>query len=234
MRHLPVSVHETAAPAETFDALLERLDEFDWVAFTSARAVEAVCERPAWLGRQWRPDSRPRLAAVGPATRERLAERGMAVSACPAEAGAPSLAAAIVEEAGGTLAGRAVLWPRSDIARPDLRVALVASGARVVDPIVYRTRPSVPPDLATFVRDLEAGRIDAVTFLSPSSAAHLATVLIDGTLSSLRGRAVVASIGPGTSAALARLGAGLPLEALEHTGSGLASRLLDYFGHQEE
>ncbi len=230
---VPVVAHEPAADVAAIDAALARLAEMDWVVFTSARAVEAVCDRPAWRTWMAAGAAGPRVAAVGPSTSTCLAEHRVRVAVCPSDAGAAGLARAIVGAEGGTLEGRTVLWPRSEIARPELRDALVAAQARLIDPVAYRTLTARPGDLGAFLRDLREGRIDAVTFMSPSSAQHMAAFTEDGTLSILPDRTIVASVGPSTSSVLAGLGAAPAVEADEHTGSGLASALLGYFGHHE-
>ena len=172
---------------------------------------------------------RPLNAADGPLTRACLIEHGVPVAVCPDQAGAGGLALALIEAEGGTIAGRTVLWPRSDIARPELRDALVAAHARVVDPVAYCTKAIRPAGLPEFLTQLDAGRIDAVTFLSPSSAVNLAAVMEGGTLSVLAGRTIVASVGPTTSAALTRLGAAPAVEATDRTVLGLAAALLRCF-----
>ncbi len=153
----------------------------------------------------------------------------MPVAVRAAGPGGAALARAIVAAEGGTLAGQRVLWPRSDRARPELRDALVSAQAIVLDPVAYRTAVVAPSDLAAFLDELRARRVDAVTFMSPSSAIGLASGTEDGTLSLLAGRTVVASIGPTTSAALVRLGAPPQVEAAESSASGLCSALLDHF-----
>jgi uroporphyrinogen III methyltransferase/synthase len=229
---VPVIAHEAAEDLTALDAALAGLEAFDWVTFTSARAVAVVSGRPAWRRWPWRSYRRPRVAAVGPSTRSRLAENGIEAAVCPPDAGAAGLAAALAA-ADGSLEGRAVLWPRSEIARPDLRDALVAAGARVTDPVTYRTTATRPADIASFLCELGAGAVDAVTFLSPSSAEHLAAAIDGGTLSVLADRTIVASIGPSTSEALVRLGAPPGVQAADHTASGLASALVNCLAQRE-
>ena len=113
--------------------------------------------------------------------------------------------------------------------RGDPRDALVAAQARVPDPVAYCTRAVRPAGLPEVLSHLHAGRVDAVTFLSPSSAENLAAVMEDGTLSLLAGRTIVASVGPTTSAALTRLGAAPIVEATDRTAHGLAAALLSCF-----
>jgi uroporphyrinogen-III synthase len=226
---VPVIVSEPIPDQQPIDRALAQLADIDWVAFTSARAAESVCPRPAWRSWPWRTAVRPRVAVVGPVTREAVATSGAPVALCPVDAGADELARAIVEAEGGTLDGKTVLWPRSAIARSTLRDALLAAHARVIDLAVYATRAVRPEDLPTVVREIEAGRVDAVTFLSPSAAESFAAAVGNRTFCLLTSRTIVASVGPVTSAALAALGAPPALESSDRTGAGLAAALVARF-----
>lgn len=232
---VPVVAHEPAADLGPVDEALERLDAYAWAAFTSVRAVEAVCDRPAWRRRAWREDARPFVGAVGPMTARALAGKGAPVRLCPGEPGAAALTRSIIDSEGGSVAGLTVFWPRADIAHPDLREILIGAGALVVDPVVYRTVPACPADLPACVRAIAQGEVDAVAFLSPSSAANFAAAIAEGdaTLAALAGRTIIASVGPTTTAALVAAGAPPAVEASARTGEGLASALLSYFGLNE-
>ena len=228
VRILPVVEHLPAPDPAPLEAALAHLREFHWVAFTSARAVEAVCRHAAWRAWPWATAARPRIGAVGPVTRAALLSHDVPVELCPDAPGARALAQAIIAAGGGSLSGCTVFWPRSSIARPDLGEELIAAGAVVVSPVAYCTVPARPSNLAAVLAELDAGRIDCVTFLSPSGAANLAAVMPGGTLYALAGRALVASVGPSTSAALAELGAPAGLEAGARTAGDLAAALLSY------
>jgi uroporphyrinogen III methyltransferase/synthase len=227
---VPVIVSNAVPDLGPIDLALARLATVDWVTFTSARAAAIIGARPAWRNWPWGGAADPRVAVVGPMTRETVARSGAPVALCPAHAGADELARAIIDAEGGSLAGKTVLWPRSAIARPTLRDLLVAAHARVVDPIAYTTTAVVPADMPDVARDISAGRVDAVTFLSPSSAEAFAAALGVETLSGLTGRTVVASVGPTTTAALVRLGASPTVEAADRTSGGLAAVLRSCFG----
>jgi uroporphyrinogen-III synthase len=230
VRMLPVVAHGPATNPALLAAALTQLPEYHWAAFTSVRAVDAVCACAAWSEWPWGSAKRPRVAAVGPVTRAALAAHVVPVALCPEIPGARALAQAMIDAEGGSLAGRTVFWPKSNLARPDLGDALRAAGAGVVEPVSYCTTAVRPPNLADVLRDLEAGLIDCVAFFSPSGAANLAAVMPDGTLSALADRTLVASVGPTTSAALAGLGAPATVEAESRTAGGLAAALLSYFG----
>jgi uroporphyrinogen III methyltransferase/synthase len=226
---VPVIISEPVLDQQPIAQALARLAEVDWVVFTSARAAGFVCARPEWRRWPWATSAAPRVAVVGPVTREAVTEAGAPVALCPANAGADELAKAIIDAEGGALAGKTVLWPRSAIARPTLRDALVAVGARVIDPVAYTTSAIVPAGILDVALEIQAGHVDAVTFLSPSSAEAFAAALGGGHLASLARRTIVASVGPTTTAALVRLGAPPTVEAADRTSRGLAAALVACF-----
>lgn len=202
---------------------LTSLDRTDWVVFTSAHAVEATCARPEWQ-RAVRSGAIPRLAAVGRTTAARLAELGHKADCVPDKAAAATLASALLARS-GTLTGARVLWPRADIARPTLSVALARAGATVVAPIAYCTRRLSAAALGPLVTELRSGRLSAIAFCAPSSAEHLVRALGLDSLTPLVDGVLVASIGPTTTAALAALGAPPDVEAGTPSASDLASAL---------
>lgn len=212
---LEVPVIATVALAGgELDAALRRLPRYDWIAFTSAAAVEAVAERRAALGLA---SCDVPAAAVGPATRAAAAAAGFTVGAVPGTFRGAELAGAM-----GPLAGRRVLLPSSTIARPETAAALRAAGARVDDVFAYQTRAVTPP--AAALAALAAG-VDAITLASPSAV----TALYD-----LAGRtpfdhAVVACIGPTTSAAVRALGIEPQVEPRDYTSTGLVAALELWF-----
>jgi uroporphyrinogen-III synthase len=230
VRLLPVVTHGPAPDRSALDAVLSPLDGYSWVAFTSARAVEAVCGHPAWTRVEWSGPMRPRVAAVGPMTAAALLARDVPTDLRPAVPGARALAEAIVAAESGSMRGRMVLWPRSNLANPEFAEILTAAGATVVMPVAYCTKPVRPEGFEQLTLDIGAGRVDAVAFLSPSAAASLAALMPGGTLGTLNGATLIASVGPSTSAALAALGAPAGVEAAARTAGDLAAALLSYLG----
>jgi uroporphyrinogen-III synthase len=204
---------------------LEALDRADWIVFTSGHAVDATCGHASWQRLWRRRPGRTRVAAIGKATAARLAARGIDVDLQPETASAAGLVQALADRT-GSLAACRVLWPRSDVARRELPDALAAAGALVIEPPAYRTVAVRPPGMTAFLRRLEAGEVAAVAFLSPSSALGLAAVMPGSTLGALRGHALVASIGPTTSAALAGLGAPVDIEPAERSARSLAEAIV--------
>jgi uroporphyrinogen-III synthase len=104
--------------------------------------------------------------------------------------------------------------------------ALRASGAHLTEVVAYRTLVAEPTTAGAFLRLLERGEIDAVTFMSPSSAQGLARALCRESLSVLAEHTLVASVGPTTSEALRELGAPPRAEARTRTAAGLADAVV--------
>lgn len=187
-----------AALAAAFDP--DPADPWNWIVFTSPRAVDAVLAAAPPIDRP-RTD-RPRIAAVGAATARVLDAAGWPVDLVGEGAGAEALVRTMA--GAGPLADAHILFPASSLAREALSDGLEAAGARVVRVEAYRTVAD-GPDAARVGADLEAG-LDALTFASPSSVAAVADCLATLDSSALR-ELPCAAIGPTTAAALRRRGA---------------------------
>jgi uroporphyrinogen III methyltransferase/synthase len=109
-------------------------------------------------------------------------------------------------------------------------------GAEVEEVTAYRTmRPAGLADAAAAAREaLGAGRIDAVTFTSASTARNFAALIGGGPETGIWNRAVAVSIGPVTSAAAKELGMPVAAEAAEYTIDGLVTALGAYFAGNRE
>lgn len=151
-----VEIGPPSDPGPLGDALAA-LDRYDWIVFTSPRAVDAVADRGVAL------PGALSVAVVGSSTAERAEEAGFTVTLVGAGEGARELAEELV--ASGVGDGARVLFPASDRARTDLVDVLRAAGASVDPVVAYVTRvrsfdPAAVPGL---------DRADVVTFTSPSA-----------------------------------------------------------------
>jgi len=95
---------------------------------------------------------------------------------------------------------------------------LAEGGARVNNVAVY-TAAEVKSDTSSLTESLNEGKIDWVTFASPSSVEGFFGQITVGSINSSRTR--VASIGPVTSERLAALGVKVDVTATEYTIDGL-------------
>ena len=214
---------ETVAPTSfaALDEALAQLRRFDWLLFTSANAVEAVAARLG-QGRSPRP-SRPRIAAIGPATSRALEALGWTVDLVPEQAVNESLLAALlpfVRSEHGSPAR--FLFPRAEEARELLPEGLRDAGAEVTVAAAYRT--VLPAASLERVRQMAvdpAQDVDAMTFTSASTVRNVVQ-LYKAAGVAIPERAVRVSIGPITSQTLREQGLPPHAEAAEATVAALA------------
>jgi uroporphyrinogen-III synthase len=205
---LAPAVEVRPAPAGPLDRAGAQLASgwFEWVAFTSAAAVEVLA--PYLRGRP-----AVRVAAVGDGTAAVLRELGVEPELVPATFTTEALGRAFPP------GGGRVLLARADIAPDGLESALRAKGWTPIRVDAYRTRPSsrMPPPVA---RALREGSVDAVTFTSASTVEGY--LRMAGDTSGLpRRRPKVVCIGPVTARAARRAGMRVDAVASPHTIEGL-------------
>jgi len=191
---------------------------FDWIVFTSVNAVDAVFEAMDSAGLDARALAGCKVCAIGPATADSLAQRGIRPDLLPPSFDGKALCQALA--AGGKLAGARVLCPRSDIATPDLPEALAGAGAEVTDVVAYRTAAEAVEPAA--IDELPAGPA-WITFTSSSTVRNFFAAG-GGRIDPAKVKA--ASIGPATSKTLREFGVAPAVEADPHTIDGLTDAIL--------
>lgn len=212
-----------AAPADPapLEEALASLADFDWVVFTSPRAVDAVLERVGTPGRL------PRIAAVGESTASALEAVGWAVDLVPATQTGDALVTALVEAGMG--AGTRLLFPASAIARDTVPDGLGEAGVVVVQVEAYRTEPA-PLDRISCRAAMKSGAVSLITFTSPSTVENLETALGQELFEMARTRMRAVAIGPTTGEAARRAGFDVVI-AESHSLEGLAERVAMVAGH---
>jgi uroporphyrinogen-III synthase len=207
------------------DAALRRWQEFDWVLFTSANAVQSVYARSAASGVNLRqPGKMPRIAAVGPATREEATKSGLSTD----HVAKTHLGVALAQELAPQLRDKSVFLPRSDRANPDLPAALVQLGAKLTEVIAYRTIPPSDVDRDRVTQVMGHGT-DAAIFFSPSAVHNLADLLGKQALTQLQDRIAIAAVGPVTSTALREYGVDRIVVAADTTAGAVIAGLESHF-----
>lgn len=186
-------------PPEDFsplDEVLRRLNEFDWVLFTSQNAVRIVQERLELLPLEAKTRIQTVLAgAVGEATATEATTAGFRV----AHIASRPLGATLAEELGTCLQGKKVFLPRSDRANPDMVVALHKFGAQITEIVAYRTLAAGAQEHDVVSKAMNA---DAVLFFSPSAVEGFDSVCGEGRLAEFSEKGIVLASGPVTLAAL--------------------------------
>ena len=206
---------------------------YDAVVFTSANGVAHFFEALAADRGDARRLGRALVAAIGPATADALAARGVLADVVPSEFRGEAAATAVIEALGDRVRGARVLLPRATVARDVLPDALTAAGARVDDVAAYRTTGPSDGD-AQAIRDaLRERTIDIIAFTSSSTVEQLVALLGAEALPLLEG-VVLASIGPITTETAEKLGLRVAVTATEYTSVGLLDALSQHFAARAE
>jgi len=205
------------------DALLE-LNTYDWLVFTSPNGVTTFFEYFFRQFHDMRDIGGARIAAVGPATANKLKELHLQVDLMPDEALAANIAEAFSEFE--SIENLKICLLRAEVANPELPKELEAIGAIVDDIACYKTVPELEDPAGAGARLLEMGA-DWITFTSGSTVEYFHARFDLPALLKKFPDIKLASIGPETSKALASLGLKPAIEAKEHTIEGLVTALIE-------
>jgi uroporphyrinogen III methyltransferase/synthase len=215
---------------DRLDAAIRRLDDFQWIVFTSVNGVAMFDGRLAHLGVPWAVAGRRRVAAIGPATAAALASHGVPAEVVPEEYRAEGL---VQRLRGSIRPGDAVLLPRAAQTRDVLVRELEGLGARVLEVAAYRTRP-VTAGADRLRSALERGEVDVVTFTSSSTARNFACLFTDDERARLLAPVTIASIGPITARTAAEFGLATRVMPDTYTIPALAEAIVAYFATAPE
>jgi uroporphyrinogen III methyltransferase / synthase len=209
---------------QPLDEAIGRLEEFDYLVFTSANGVRKFLGRLPVCGRDVRDLKGLEIGAIGPGTAAELAATGIRVDFVPQEYRAEGLIECLK---GVEVRGKSFLIPRAKIARDNLPRSLEERGALVEVVEAYKT---VRPEFSAgeFERLLTPAP-DAVTFTSSSTVSNFLKLIEGGGLRKILERVAIASIGPVTSETVRKHGLEVSVEATDATVTGLIQALQDYF-----
>jgi uroporphyrinogen III methyltransferase/synthase len=203
------------------DAAIGRLEDFDWLVFTSANGVRFFLRRLEELGRDLRALGRVRLAAIGPTTAEALAGYHLRADLVPDSYRSEALAAALGDRA----AGAQILLARADRGRTLLRDEL-GHMADVTQVPVYHNADAI--DLPeSVVERIAAGTVDWITVTSSAIARRLHALLPEPARRRIGGPVRLASLSPVTTQTAAELGWDVAVEARKYTWEGLVNSLVE-------
>ena len=148
------------------DSALQNLEGYDWLILTSANGVEAMWQRLSKLRLTKKNLKHLRIAAIGPATKKAIEQRGGKVDVVPKE----YVAESVVRSLRRRVQGKRVLLVRARVARDVIPRELRRAGARVHVVEAYET--VVPQSSAAHLRSTLGNprlRPHVVTFTSSST-----------------------------------------------------------------
>jgi uroporphyrinogen III methyltransferase/synthase len=218
---------ETAPPSsyEILDRAIAELGSFDWIIFTSANGVESFVDRMRARACDLRELGRAKLvkiAAIGPATTDRVRRYALTVAAMPAE----YRAEAVIDAIGAArIAGARILIPRAEVAREILPEMLRHHGAReVVVAPAYRTIMPASTDADGMRAMVAANAVDLVCFTSSSTVTNFAA-MVGVPVAGIK----AAAIGPITAATARTHGFDVVVAPGEYTVEALIAAILEYY-----
>jgi len=212
------------------DHAISRLDEFQWLIFTSVNGVESFRQRLATNGKDLGAVGHYRVAAIGPATADALKALGVSPEVVPDEYRAEGL---LENLRAHIRPGDRVLLPRAAETRDLLVKELGRLGADVAEVPAYQT-VAVRAGAPLLRRAFESGTVDVVTFTSSSTVRHFVAMFAPGEAATLLGKAAVACIGPITAQTAAELGLHTDIMPAEYTIPALARAIIEYYSKKDE
>ena len=167
-----------------------------------------------------------KIAAIGPATAERIRAKGLTPDFVPQKATSVSVFQELSERE--EWMGKRLLLPRADIAPGELPENLRQAGAVVDEVDAYHTEAG-DFDAETLKLEMEQGAIDAVTFTSSSTVRHFVERLDPDFVSVQSQKFAAVSIGPETSKTMLQYNMTIAAEAEVHTIPGVVQALIRLF-----
>jgi uroporphyrinogen III methyltransferase/synthase len=220
-----------AEDPESVDRAAASSHQYAWIVFESANAVSRYFAALLNGVRDLRALGGVRVAAIGPSTADRLLSLGLRPDVVVPESGTEATVRAL--EGHGGLSGIPILVVRPDHgrveqARESLAAELRRRGADATDLIAYRTMPGASEAAAVqdLYRELLDGRIDAVTFTTPTAVQRFVDLIGPDQAADLLNQTVVVAIGPVTASAAQALGITSPHVADPFTVEGLIDTLV--------
>ena len=222
---LPTIRIEPPTDLREFAELVQDAHSYDWIVFTSPNGVEAFFEMFFKLFDDAREIGGVRIAAIGPATAQRVKDYHLHVDLQPEE----FVAEAIVREFArqGGVENLRILIARAEKARDVLPKELSGLGAIVDEGFAYRTVPETRDATGARRRLLEEGA-DLITFTSSSAVENFVALGLPWP----KGMQV-ASIGPVTSKTAREQGLKIDIQARRYDIEGLVEAIRSFFAKEE-
>ena len=219
---LPTIRIEPPSDLREFAELVQDAHSYDWIVFTSPNGVDAFFEIFFKLYDDAREIGAAKIAAIGPATAQRIKNFHLHVDLQPEE----FIAEAVVKEfeKEGGVENLRILIARAEKARDLLPRQLSGMGAIVDEAFAYQTVPETRDVTGAHHRFSTEGA-DLITFTSSSTVENFLELNLPWPAGMK-----VASIGPITSKTARERGLSVDVEAKRHDVTGLIEAIRKFYG----
>ena len=219
---IPAIRFEPPKDQREFGQLVQDSHGYDWIVFSSPNGVNAFFEMFYKLYDDAREIGGARIAAIGPATAQRVRDFHLKVDLQPGEFVAEAVVREFVKQ--GSVENERILVVRPEVARDVLARQLSELGAIVDEAIAYRTVPETGDAGGGIARFTGEGA-DLIAFTSSSTVENFMALKL-----SLPAGIKTASIGPSTSATMRSLGLQVDIEAHQSDIPGLIDAISVHYG----
>lgn len=219
---LPAIRIEQPTDLRAFAELVQDAHAYDWIIFTSPNGVNAFFDLFYKLYHDAREIGGAKIAAIGPATAQRVKDFHLHVDLQPEEFVAEALVREFKKQGG--VENLRILLARAEKARDVLPKELSAMGGIVDEALAYRTLPEIGDPNGARQRLVEEGA-DLITFTSSSTVENFMAMDLPWPAGMK-----VASIGPVTSKTARELGLNVDVEARRHDVPGLVEAIGKFYG----
>jgi uroporphyrinogen III methyltransferase/synthase len=209
---------------------LANVNRYDWLVFTSVNAVDIFFEELIANGYDIRDLKGIKLAAIGPATQDRLTQRGLKVEVVPEEYRAEGIISDLLAM---SEPGQWVLLPRARGARTILPEELKKAGLHVNEIYLYEAVTSLSVSNQTLEK-IKQGYMDYLTFTSSSTVHNFVKIVGKENISRINKNTKVACIGPITADTAQEYGFTVDIRAQKYTIQGLIDAILEEIGASRE
>jgi len=220
--------------SKRLDTAIKKINDYDWLVFTSANGVEGFMDRVFALKKDVRILSHIKIAVIGSATAAALTKYSLKHDLMPSRFVAESLFQAFQKR--GVLKGskKRFLLARQSQGRDFLPKTLKKAGAQVDEVVPYVAEKAAESGLG--IREaIGSGRVDSITFTSSQIAKNFYDLLgVSGrrVLKNRGSQVKIFSIGPITSKMARSLGFQLAGEAKVYTIQGLVDCMTQKLGNK--
>ncbi len=204
------------------DDALERLESFDGLVFASGNGVRKFFDRAKQQGVPLSTFEDKAIYAVGEKTRRLIEARSIPVHFVPDDYSLTSLATHFTAL---RVFGKRFLLVRGNIGKEELALRLTRLGAIVESVVVYKTSKPSRSDGDALRRMIDAGKIDIVSFASPSAVRNFLEHVPVETCK----KSTVAVIGPTTQDAAVEANVEVDIVAEVSTVEGLTKSMSKYY-----
>src|ERR1700737_1883650 len=223
---LPTIRIEPPTDLREFAELVQDAHGYDWIVFTSPNGVDAFFEIFYKLYDDAREIGATKIAAIGPATAQRVRDFHLHVDLQPDEFVAESIVPEFQKQGG--VENLRILLARAEKARDVLPRELSKLGAIVDEAFAYRTVPETRDVTGARHRFLEEGA-DLITFTSSSTVENFLALGLPWPA-----KMQVASIGPITSKTARDHGLKIEIEAGRHAMGGRGAPTRKFFAKEKK